>query len=80
MDTDFHKIICNNEISNSPKAIALGNRIWVGCRCTVLKGTQICDDVVIAANSTVFGVFDETKIIIGGNPSKILKRNVTWKL
>lgn len=79
LDSDFHKIKINNSIINSPKAIIVGNHVWVGCRCTILKGTQIGSDIVVAANSTITGVFNESNTIIGGNPAQILKRGVTWE-
>lgn len=35
--------------------VCIGNRVWVGANCTILKGTHIGDDCVIAAGSVVKG-------------------------
>ena len=36
--------------------VSIGNRVWIGANCTILKGAQIGDDCVIAAGSVVKGV------------------------
>lgn len=35
--------------------VTIGNRVWIGANCTILKGTKIGDDCVIAAGSVVKG-------------------------
>ena len=35
--------------------VIIGNRVWVGANCTILKGAHIGDDCVIAAGSVVRG-------------------------
>ena len=35
--------------------IHIGNRVWVGANCTILRGARIGDDCVIAAGSVVRG-------------------------
>lgn len=79
MDTDFHKIYNENKkILNSDKGIQIGNNVWVGCRCTILKGTIIKDNTVIASNCTLSSKLSVQNTIIGGNPIRILKENITW--
>jgi maltose O-acetyltransferase len=36
-----------------PRPVVIGDRVWVGARVTVLPGTRIGDDVVIAAGAVV---------------------------
>jgi len=79
LDTDFHKIRINGCITNAPKEIVIGNHVWFGCRCTILKGTLIADEIVVAANSTLSGRFDQSHTIIGGNPAQVLKEQVSWE-
>lgn len=44
MDTDFHPCINEqNQIINPPKPIVIGNHVWIGCRCIILKGVGIPD-------------------------------------
>ncbi len=35
--------------------VIIGNRVWIGANCTILKGAHIGDDCVIAAGSVVKG-------------------------
>ncbi|WP_212667546.1 acyltransferase [Gottfriedia acidiceleris] len=79
MDTDFH-IIKNHkdEIINNDKEIIIGNKVWIGCRCTILKGTIIGDGNVVAANSVVTANYNNENSIIGGNPIRTLKDKIYW--
>lgn len=80
MDTDGHKILnYDNHLMNENKEIIIGNKVWFGARSTVLKGVQISNNNVIAANSCVTHKFSENNCIIGGYPAKIIKRNIKWE-
>ena len=49
MDTDFHKIYdLESNILNKDKAIEIGENVWIGCRCTILKGANIKRNSVIS--------------------------------
>lgn len=82
MDTDFHYILnADNIIINAPKAISIGNHVWIGCRSTILKGVSIADNNIISATSTITSNVMESNCIIGGHGKsvQIIKRNVEWK-
>ncbi len=81
MDTDFHHILTESgHVINQPKAIKIGNHVWIGCRNTILKGVTIADNTIIAANSTITQSSDNKDCVIGGHGKgiKILKENVRW--
>lgn len=79
MDTDAHRIMDENgQITNPDKEIVIGNNVWIGCRVTVLKGSIIGDGNILATNSCVSKNLEGENQIIGGNPARILKENVTW--
>lgn len=52
--------------------VKLGNNIWIGDKCTILKGVTIGDNVVVGANTLVHKDVPPNSVI-GGIPFKILK-------
>jgi acetyltransferase-like isoleucine patch superfamily enzyme len=80
MDTDFHETINTNtlEINHKiSKPIFLGNNIWVGTRCTILKGTIIPSNTIVAANTLLNKKFNiEENCLLAGNPASIRKNNI----
>lgn len=51
--------------------VRIGNRVWLGANSVILDGTQIGDDVIVAAGSTVSGHIPE-RAIVQGNPAKVI--------
>lgn len=82
MDTDFHKIINEQgDIVNPPKSIIFGDKVWIGCKNTILKGVCISNDTIIASNSIITRSSNKSNVVIGGSGKniEILKNNVTWE-
>ena len=80
MDTDQHPIKdMKGTIINQDKRIVFGNNIWVGCRCTILKGSVISNNIMIGANSTIRGKFMEEHTIVAGTPATVVKRGINWE-
>lgn len=82
MDTDFHFILNQKgSVINPPTPIKIGKNIWIGCRCTILKGINIADNNVIAADSTITHSIEESNSIIGGKGDmlRVIKNNIQWK-
>jgi acetyltransferase-like isoleucine patch superfamily enzyme len=52
--------------------VKIGNQVWIGDKVTILAGTEIGSNVIIAANSVVRGKLDGNAIY-GGIPAKKLK-------
>ena len=52
--------------------VKIGNNIWIGDKCTILKGVNIGDNVVIGANTLVHKDVP-SNVVIGGVPFKIIK-------
>lgn len=81
MDSDTHTIYDeNNGISNHPKEIIFGDKIWICNGCMILKGTEIPSNCVIGAHSVVSGHKFESNSIIVGSPAKIAKKIKGWHL
>jgi len=79
MDTDFHKIKNENgEIINNPKPIIIGDYVWIGCKCIILKGAVIPNNTVIAINSLVNKELTEENCLYAGSPVKCIKEKISW--
>lgn len=72
-DNDGHSIIGRPDA----KPILIGNDVWIGARSTILKGVTIGDGAVVAAGSVV--VEDvPSRCLVGGNPARVIRREVDW--
>lgn len=85
-DTDFHPI--NNEerykqMAGMPfsydmvnkESVVIGNNVWVGWGCIILKGAHIGNNCIVAAGSVVLGKEYPDNSIIAGNPARVVKIN-----
>jgi len=81
MDSDTHKIIGEDgNIINEARDIVFGDKVWIGCRSTILKGCIIPSHCVIGACSLVAGNKFEENTIIAGAPAKSIKKISDWIL
>ena len=81
MDTDEHPIYDKQDERINPDApIVVGNHVWIGCKCMLLKGAELPDNTILAAGTNLRSAFHGEEQIIGGNPPSILKREVTWRM
>ncbi len=75
LDRDYHKLDSDKECI---KPVKICDNVWIGCGCTILKGVTIGEGAVVAAGSVVTkDVLPHT--LVGGNPAKLIKENVSWR-
>lgn len=55
------------------KGVKIGKNCWIGAKATILDGTNIGDNCIVAAGAVVKGKFPNG-VLIGGVPAKILKK------
>ncbi len=77
---DGHTIIdaTTKDIINAPENIKIANKVWVGTRAMILKGSEIPEGSVVGAMSLVNKKFTEKNIIIAGVPAKKVRENIIW--
>lgn len=51
--------------------IIIGNNVWIGANCVILKNVIIGDNCVIGANSTITKNIEKNKVVVGLN--KVIK-------
>jgi acetyltransferase-like isoleucine patch superfamily enzyme len=79
MDTDFHTIKDKMDtIVNPSEPIVIGDKVWIGCRCLILKGAIIPNNCVIGANALVSKRLEKENAIYGGQPARIVKEDIVW--
>jgi acetyltransferase-like isoleucine patch superfamily enzyme len=79
LDTDYHPVLAEGAMAAAPEEpIELGDRVWVGARSCILKGVTLADDVVVAAGSVVTRSEDQSNVILGGNPAKVVREGIQW--
>lgn len=77
IDADFHSLDPQKRTSGEyeKKPIVIGKNVWIGNNVIVLKGVQVGDNSIIAANSVVVKSIPENSIA-AGNPAKVVKELV----
>jgi len=81
MDTDFHGVTSiDGRPLNEDDEIIIGKKVWIGCRCLILKGSIVGDNSVIAAGTLLCKKVDGKNVIIGGIPGVILKKEISWEI
>jgi len=80
MDTDFHPIKdMNGKLLNANKPIIFGDNIWIGCRCSIFKGSVVPDNCVIGSNSRISRPLLISNSLYGGSPIQCIKENIIWE-
>lgn len=79
MDNDGHHIF--DEVGhhiNGNKEVTFGDHVWMGCRCTITKGSVVPSNCVIGSESLVNKALTIEDAIYVGNPIRILKEGIRW--
>lgn len=77
-DSDSHQFGYPGYKKKTVTPIIIEDHVWIGLGVTILKGVTIGEGCVIAAGSVVTKNFPP-RCMVGGNPAKILRENVSWK-
>lgn len=69
-DADHHPVLDGNgNQTNSPQPIVIGDHVWIGVKCTLLRGSKIGAGAVVGANSLVRGEI-QSGTLAYGNPAR----------
>lgn len=79
--SDFHSVIDSNTQKrlNPAKDVLIGNHVWLAHGVSVLKGSNIADNVVVGKNSTIVGKLEKSHSVYVGTPAKSVKEGINWK-
>lgn len=77
---DSHTLLdASGRRCNPSASITIGEHVWVGARAMFLKGSAVCRDSMVAANTLLTKPFTEPNLVIGGSPARVLKTGCNWK-
>ena len=77
--SDTHSLLdLNGKILNYGGKVIIGDKVWCGKDVKILKHVKISSDTMIGTGSIITGQFDESNVVIAGNPGKIIKRGIKW--
>ena len=62
---------------NHAASVHIGNMVWLGEGCKVLKGVTLKNNTIVSTGAIVTKSF-EGNVLIGGIPATVLKENVSW--
>ncbi len=80
MDTDYHRIVdMQGVVLNPDDEIRIGDHVWMGCRCLVLKGTVVGDNAIVGASTLLNSKVQGAGHVIAGNPARVVKEDIRWE-
>lgn len=80
-DSDFHAVrdMLSGKAGTTEKEIAVGSHVWIANGCSVMKGSEIPDNVIVAQKSLVNSKLDVPgHSLVAGTPARLKKENVDW--
>lgn len=74
-DSDWHTI------EGQPKQadVFIGNHVWIANSCSILKGSIINDNSIVASHSKINNREYPPNVILAGLPAKVVKNNIKWR-
>lgn len=77
IDDDLHDLVVGGSPRERSAPIVVGDRVWIGSRCTLLKGAVVGTGSIIAAGSVVSGRIPPG-VVAGGVPARVLADDARW--
>lgn len=81
MDSDAHRVYdVDGKWVNEPRDVIIGSKVWVAANVTIMKGSVIGDNCVVACNSMVNRAIGESDCVIAGVPARKVKDIWGWEI
>jgi acetyltransferase-like isoleucine patch superfamily enzyme len=66
------------EYSDISDGVYFGDHCWIGENVYITKSAGIKNNVIVGACSVLTRKFDQSNIVVAGNPAKLVRENVNW--
>lgn len=71
-DTNSHDILINGKPIDKQSDLIIGDNVWIGSNCNILRGSHIGNHVVVGAGTTIASTIPDNTLIRNNN-EKVLK-------
>jgi acetyltransferase-like isoleucine patch superfamily enzyme len=78
LDTNVHELIVRGSPKPRSEPVAIGDHVWIGTGATILAGTTIGDNAIVAAGSVVTSDV-QPGTLVGGNPARVISEHASWR-
>ena len=77
---DSHSLVdaATGQRLNPAADVDIGERVWVGARAMLLKGSRVPHDSVVAAAAVVTRAFSQPGVVLAGHPARVLRSGIRW--
>jgi acetyltransferase-like isoleucine patch superfamily enzyme len=73
-DSDWHELIGESNTENTE----IGDHVWIGSRCSVLKGSKIGSGCILATGTVTHNATYPERSVVGGIPGKVISKDRDW--
>lgn len=76
LDGSGHKVLPYN--LNKSKFVEIGAHVWLASEVSILSGSKIGNDSIVAAKVCISKEFQDSNLLLGGF-NKLLREGVSWE-
>ena len=79
LDGNAHELVVGEVARPRTQPVVIGDKVWIGAGAIILPGVTVGDGAVVAAGSVVTADVPG-QAVVAGNPARVVREKVTWRL